>query len=187
MLPERKLLTLIDLDAIDDDNRYELIDGDLYLLAAPAPPHVLVSSRLLKKIQSYLGNGRCEAFHAPADVYLFNRPGDPDSDITTVVQPDLFVVCDSQQIGKQGFYGPPTLVVEILSPSTAGIDRFIKYEKYQRAGVQEYWIVDPQHRIVSVYTLTDGRYGGGVAYSGTLCSGVFPGLEVPLSEIFPES
>ena len=83
--------------------------------------------------------------------------------------------------------GPPTLVVEILSPSTAGIDRFIKYEKYQRAGVQEYWIVDPQHRIVSVYTLTDGRYGGGVAYSGTLCSGVFPGLEVPLSEIFPES
>lgn len=142
---------------------------------------------MLKKIQSYLGNGRCEAFHAPADVYLFNRPGDPDSDITTVVQPDLFVVCDSQQIGKQGFYGPPTLVVEILSPSTAGIDRFIKYEKYQRAGVQEYWIVDPQHRIVSVYTLTDGRYGGGVAYSGTLCSGVFPGLEVPLSEIFPES
>ena len=187
MLPERKMLTLAGLDAIDDDNRYELIDGELYLLAAPRPMHAAVSSSLLAAIHNYLGKGRCRVFHAPADVYIFNQPGDSSQDITTVVQPDLFVICNPKQIGERGFYGPPTLVVEILSPSTADMDRFVKYEKYQCAGVQEYWIVDPQHRIVSVYTLTDGRYGGGVAYSGTLCSGVFPGLEGPLSEIFPES
>jgi len=180
------MLTLTDLDAIDDGNRYELIHGDIYLLAAPAAPHVLVSSRLLKCIQSYLGNGRCEAFHAPADVYLFNRPGDPGNSITTVVQPDLFVICDPKQIGERGFYGPPTLVIEILSPSTAAMDRFIKYEKYQQAGVKEYWIVDPQHRTASVYTLTDGRYGAGESFGSVLHSAVFPGLEIPLGEIIPD-
>lgn len=187
MLSERKKLTATDLDAMDDDNRYELIDGTLYLLAAPASSHVIVSSRLLKSIQGYLGNGRCEAFHAPADVYIFNQPGDAGDNITTVVQPDLFVICDSMQIGERGFYGPPTLVIEILSPSTAAMDRLVKYEKYQQAGVKEYWIVDPQQELASVYTLTEGRYGGGESFRSTLRSAVFPGLEVPLGEIFPGS
>lgn len=189
MLPERERLTLIDLDTLDDKNRYELIDGEMYLLAAPVPMHVVVSSRLLRSIQHYLGNGRCEAFHSPADVYIFNQPGDSSGDITTVLQPDLFVICDPKQIGERGFYGPPTLAVEILSPSTAAMDRFVKYEKYQQAGVKEYWIVDPSHKTVSVYTLTDGRYGGGEAFSSTqtLYSAVFPGLEIPLGEIFPDT
>lgn len=182
------MLTLTDLDAIDDDKRYELIDGNLYLLAAPRPIHTAISSALLAAVHNFLGKGRCRIFHAPADVYIFNQPGDSSEDITTVLQPDLFVICNPRQIGERGFYGPPTLVIEILSPSTAAMDRFVKYEKYQRSGVQEYWIVDPQHKTASVYTLTDGRYGGGVAFSSAqaLCSAVFPGLEIPLQEVFPD-
>lgn len=187
MLPERKPLTLMDLNAIDDDNRYELIDGELYLLAAPRPVHTAISSSLLAAVHNYLGKGRCRIFHSPADVYIFNQPGDASEDITTVVQPDLFVICDPRQIGERGFYGPPTLAVEILSPSTAAMDRLVKYEKYQQAGVKEYWIVDPQQELASVYTLTDGRYGAGESFRSTLRSAVFPGLEVPLGEIFPGS
>lgn len=183
------MLTLTDLDALDEENRYELIDGEPYLLAAPRPVHTAISSALLAAVHNYLGKGRCRVFHSPADVYIFNQPGDSSGDITTVLQPDLFVICDPKQIGERGFYGPPTLAVEILSPSTAAMDRFVKYEKYQQAGVKEYWIVDPSHKTVSVYTLTDGRYGGGEAFSSTqtLYSAIFPGLEIPLGEIFPDT
>ena len=143
MLPQRKPLTLYDLNEMDDDNRYELIDGELYLLAAPRPAHTIISSSLLARIHNFLGKGPCQVFHAPADVFLFNQPEDSGDAITTIVQPDLFVICDPRQIGERGFFGPPKLAVEILSPSTAGMDRFVKYHQYQRAGVEEYWIVDP--------------------------------------------
>ena len=188
MLPQRKPLTLYDLNEMDDDNRYELIDGELYLLAAPRPAHTIISSSLLARIHNFLGKGPCQVFHAPADVYLFNQPEDSGDAITTIVQPDLFVICDPRQIGERGFFGPPKLAVEILSPSTAGMDRFVKYHQYQRAGVEEYWIVDPKNKIVSIYPLTDGLYGAGEAFSSlqTLRSETFPGLEIPLQEIFPE-
>ena len=188
MIPEKKGLTLADLLAIDDDNRYELIDGELYLLTTPVPAHVIVSSNLVWELFSFFDEKNGNIYFAPADICLFHQPKDADSDIYTVVQPDIFVICDPSQIGEKRFYGPPTLIVEILSPSTASMDRFVKYLKYQEAGVKEYWIVDPKHKNVSVYTLRDGHYAAGEAYNSgeVLHSETFAGLEVPLGGIFPD-
>jgi len=75
-----------------------------------------------------------------------------------VVQPDLLVVCDRNKLDKRGCNGAPDLIIEILSPSSASCDRVLKFNRYLRAGVREYWIVDPEYRTVSGHVLENGKY-----------------------------
>ncbi|MDP1831071.1 MAG: Uma2 family endonuclease [Geothrix sp.] len=138
------------------DGRWEIINGVAYdMTPAPSPDHQRIASRLhvalvnaLEEARLKPGGGECETFFAPIDVFL-------DSGI---VQPDLLVVCDPAKISTRGIEGAPDLVVEILSPSTAGKDVTRKRWTYEAAGVPEYLIVDPDERVGLLLNLAGGRY-----------------------------
>jgi len=124
----------------DDGNRYEVIDGVLYMSTSPSLFHQWISSRVYKALERQLGETDVAfVFYAPAGVFM---PGaDP-------VQPDLVVVRaeDRERLRDEHFHGVPALLVEILSPSNAAFDLRTKRAAYARAGVPEYWIVRPTER-----------------------------------------
>ena len=130
----------------DDGNRYEAIEGDLYMTPAPSILHHRLTRALYEALKPLLtAPRRGELFWAPVGVE-FPSTGEG-------VQPDLFFVSDEHRsrIGEHGIVGAPDLVVEILSPSTASHDRGIKRRLYERQGVGEYWIVDPDENVVDVW------------------------------------
>ncbi|MBP3040862.1 Uma2 family endonuclease [Bacillaceae bacterium Marseille-Q3522] len=137
------------------DKRCEVLDGRIISMApSPLPEHQSVSTQLSIEIGSYLRGKRCQIFSAPIDVYLFdNSKNWVDDTVKNWVIPDIIVVCDSSKIMKNGISGAPDLVVEIISPSTAKIDRMDKRLAYQRAGVKEYWIIDPYNKTLETYLL----------------------------------
>jgi len=138
----------------DDSDRYEIIDGFAYAMSpAPTPAHQSVSGGIYRQLASFLADKPCKVFYAPLDVRL-----DPYGMDDTVVQPDITVVCDKRIIAKQGIAGVPTMVVEVLSPTSVSHDTRVKFELYRRFGVPEYWIVDPEHGQVQVHNLRDGEY-----------------------------
>ena len=100
------------------------------------------------QLKSYISRnqGKCAVILAPCDVQL-------DMDDKTIIQPDVMVVCDRDKIGKL-IYGAPDFVVEVLSPSTKILDGTIKFDKYTKAGVKEYWLVDPEKQKIVKYDLT---------------------------------
>ena len=151
---EDKRFTYADYEGWDDENRYELIDGIAYMMAAPTTAHQSILGELHRQFANYLKGKQCRVFLAPYDVCL-NGLGDEDY---TVVQPDVLVVCDESKIDKKRCNGAPDMTIEILSPSTSKRDLFLKLEKYQLAGVREYWIVDPDAKAVNVHILENGRY-----------------------------
>ena len=155
-LPEKcQRYTYADYCTWDDDERWELIDGVPYAMSpAPSPAHQTVSSNIHYQLFNFLKGKPCKLFPAPFDVRL-NAAGDFDDD---VVQPDIVVVCDRSKIDNKGCNGVPDMVIEILSPSTAKHDKVLKFNTYKRAGVREYWIVDPDYKTVQVYILENGRY-----------------------------
>ena len=132
----------------DDGNRYEVIDGELFVTPAPSSIHQRVSARLGTELRVFATNQHRlgEVLYAPLDVIL----GEAD-----YVQPDIIFLRKERGtlLTKRGIEGPPDLVVEILSPTTAIRDRTIKRERYARHGVPEYWIVDTVARRVEVYHL----------------------------------
>ena len=140
--------TLDDYYALPDERRVELIDGVFYDMSAPAVIHQKILGELFILFRECADahEGECEVYLSPCDVRL-------DCDNRTMVQPDLFVICRSYDLGAKAFDGAPDLTLEILSPSTRAKDMLLKLHKYQNAGVKEYWIVDPDHSTVLVYDL----------------------------------
>nr|MCR5103690.1 Uma2 family endonuclease [Eubacterium sp.] len=126
--------------------RIEMIDGTFYDMAAPTTIHQDISGIIYFKFQEYImkNRGNCKTYIAPTDVQL-------DRDEKTVVQPDIFVVCNRDQITKERVLGAPDLVVEVLSPSNFLMDLVIKFKKYKNAGVREYWVIVPEEKQVIVY------------------------------------
>jgi len=140
-----------------EGERWELIGGVAYAMSpAPRVPHQRLARDLINEITSFLKGKTCEPFVAPVDVFL--PKGDPKSS-DTVVQPDVFVVCDPDKILDDGIHGAPDFVVEVLSDSTAYKDLSVKKALYEHSGVREYWLVNPQNGSVFTYELIDGRYG----------------------------
>ncbi len=135
----------------DDGNRYEAIEGDLYVTPAPTPRHQILLLRLYDALRPLLTRPRGVLLVAPVGVEF------PDT--REGVQPDLLFVSRERLgiIGDASVRGAPDLVIEILSPSTAGRDRTIKLELYERQGVREYWIVDPAEGAVDVWRFGEER------------------------------
>ena len=183
-LREEKLYTYADYCAWDDDARYELIDGIAYAMApGPSLGHQSIIGKIHLQIGQFLRGKPCKVFLSPFDVRL-NGDGDDDD---TVVQPDIVVVCDSSKLDKKGCNGAPDLAVEVLSPSSTKHDRVLKFHAYQRAGVREYWIVDPDSKTVSVHILEDGRYvSSAYADTDTAPVHVLDGCTINLTEVFEE-
>ena len=145
---ENRLYTLEDYLRLPDDQRVELIDGVFYDMAAPTTIHQSIAGFLHKKFLDFVmaNKGPCFPFISPVDVQL-------DCDDKTVVQPDVLVVCDRTKYKNGRIFGAPDLVIEVLSPSTRRKDMQLKMYKYAGAGVREYWMVDPDKKLVVQYDL----------------------------------
>ena len=174
--------TYADYCTWDDSERWELIDGVPYAMApAPTWQHQGISVVLSGQLREFLKGKPCNVFTAPFDVRL--NANDEDD---TVVQPDLVVICDRSKLSGTGCIGAPDLVIEILSPSTARHDKWIKLQQYQLAGVREYWIVDPDSQTVSAHLLENGKYTV-AAYGDSAPVTVLPGCEINLEDVFADA
>ena len=160
--------------------RYEIIDGTAYAMAAPSRLHQKVSVELLRQLANFLRGKSCEVYSAPFAVRL-----GIDSFDDTVVEPDLLVVCDESKHDGKSVKGAPDLIIEILSPFNTKHDTVTKARWYRKAGVREYWIVDPATKTVQVCILANGRYLISDYGDGDIISvHVLDGCEINLSEVF---
>jgi Uma2 family endonuclease len=164
----------------DDGQRYEIIGGTLYMAPAPGERHQSAFGWFFHYLFVHVQiSGLGRVYGAPFDVRL----GDG-----TVVQPDVLVVLDANvgRITPEGVYGPPDLVVEIASPGTATYDRDRKLHAYERGGVPEYWIADPNARTIEVFVAEQGVYRslGVFQGQGLLPSRVVPNMPVRVAQFF---
>ena len=163
-----------------EEVRYELIDGEAYLMApAPAVSHQEVAGEIYFQLRRALEGKPCRVLIAPVDVRL-PRDNDADEAIDTVVQPDVLVVCDETKVSERGVRGAPDWVVEVLSPATAGHDQVKKRRVYERHGVKEYWLVHPTDRVLTIYRLAGEEYGKPDVQEllGETPVGVLPGVVI---------
>ena len=166
----------------DDETRYELIDGVIYMMSSPSQAHQDILGELHGRLWSFLRGKPCKVYQAPFDVRL-----NADTADDTVVQPDLLVVCDMKKLDGKACVGAPDMVIEVLSPSTSKKDKTTKLNHYLKAGVRELWIVDPDDKTVTVYILKNGEYIVR-AYddSGTVPVHVLDGCQINLKEVFAQ-
>lgn len=187
LLKSAATFTYADYCRWPDDERWELIEGEAYGMAAPGRAHQTVVGELFVQIGLYLRGKPCRPFVAPFDVRL-PRGNETDDDVTTVVQPDISVICDPAKLDERGCRGTPDWVIEVLLPSTAAKDQIQKLAAYERAGVREVWLVHPTDHVVIVYTAgADNHYGKPAIHetTGTLAPGLFPDLLIEWGLIFP--
>jgi Uma2 family endonuclease len=190
-LDENEQYTYADYLRWFDDVRRELINGIIHVMSAPWTKHAKTSGKLYRLITTFLeeNQGPCNVFYAPFDVRLPVDGKTADRQITTVVQPDICVVCDPAKIDKKGCIGAPDFIIEITSPSTKKHDWTTKFFRYESAGVKEYWIVDLKTEIIHTFVMQDtGRYGTGKQYAGKQKAPVhtLPGLTVNVGVLFEE-
>lgn len=177
MLPEKRRLTFEDYRSWGDDQSWELIDGQPYLMSSPSSLHQMLSTSLILELGPFFQGIGCRLFHAPMDLKLSE---------VDVVQPDLMVVCDPAQIRAGHIEGPPRLIVELLSPTTQRHDRVRKLNLYARSGVNECWLVTPHPFMLEVLHNREGVFSAVGAYTehGILRSPGFPTVALDLSRLY---
>ena len=171
-----------------DENtcQYELIDGQIYMLAGPRVPHQRIVTVLLGMILSFFEDTPCSPFVAPLDVKLYGESACFE-DNPNVVQPDILVMCDTENVDEDGIYqGIPSLVVEVLSPSTKSKDIIIKTHLYMTSGIHEYWVVDNEaHHLIINYFEERKLKDQKVYKTGEIaCSSYFEGLVADTGKLF---
>ena len=176
----KKHYTYADYYGINDDKRYEVMEGDIMMVPAPATRHQKISGRIYRIMANFVfDNGLGEIFDAPTDVVLSDD---------VVVQPDILFISKERAgiIGEQAIMGAPDLVVEIISPSSSFNDSVRKRELYQKFGVKEYWLVFPDEKAIEVLTLEDGIYRElcSAKEEGAVRSKLLQGFEVELKGVF---
>ena len=176
-------LTYEDYLNTPDDQRWELLGGELIMVPSPSFAHQKIAGRLFSFLDRFVDEKALgDVIIAPFDVVL--SP-------TNVLQPDLLFVSNSQRsiITAKNIQGSPELVVEIISPSSANMDREVKRTIYAEHGVQEYWLVDPDARTISVLALQCNTFReiGNYRATDSLSSPTLPSLTLDLHSIFPSS
>ncbi|SCM83679.1 conserved hypothetical protein [uncultured Sporomusa sp.] len=173
-----------------EEERWEIIDGIAYMQATPSPLHQRISGNLYFALHGYFRNKPCQAFAAPFTVRLPMDNGKTDETSNrNIVEPDLVVVCDSSKLDNNGYAGAPTLIVEIVSKTSVKRDHLLKLNKYEQAGVKEYWIIDPETQSIMSYILNEqGSYGKpnirAITDDDDISSNAFPELTIKLKDIF---
>jgi prevent-host-death family protein len=163
------------------ENRYEYIDGKVYLLASPSYDHQRIIMEIINVLYNYFKGKKCRPLTAPFDVTL------TIDNNKNVVQPDIMVICDTENINEKGRYtGIPTLVLEVLSESTQKKDMLKKLNLYLDAGITEYWIINPWRKEVYLYAFAEQDIKEYRVYQGaeTAQSSTFEGLVIPLEQLF---
>lgn len=163
--------------------RVELFKGKIFAMSpAPARLHQEVLRNLYDKFSVAFKGQKCKLYFAPFDVRLPSK----DGKITTVVQPDLCVICDTEKLDDKGCIGAPDLVVEIVSPGNSKREMKNKLSLYEEAGVLEYWVVLPSEKAIFIYVLEDGKYRPLKPFfeGDVFNSVIFPNLEVDANAVF---
>ena len=172
--------TIEDYIKLPEGARVELIDGNLYDMAAPTTLHQKIAAEILYLFESFIrtNDGPCVPFIAPTDVQL-------DCDDKTMVQPDVFVVCDREKIRKARVFGAPDFAIEVVSPSNWNMDMSVKLNKYKAAGVREYWTVSPEQNAINVYEFEKGDLPCCYTFDDKVPVGIWNGrCEVDFKEIY---
>lgn len=183
-----KRVTYEEFRKITDNNeeRYEYIGGEIYLMSSPGITHQLIHTNIYGDLINWFKGKKCHVFSAPFDVTLAND----EQNSKNVVQPDLLISCDylQQHDENDRYTGIPALVIEILSPSTRSMDQVKKLNVYLDGGVSEYWVVDPRDRKVTLYSFLARQLEDMTLfkYPDVVKSIHFSGLEVPTADIFGE-
>lgn len=171
--------TADDYWALPEGVSAELIDGDLWDLAAPSREHQEIAAELVTDLRLFIREhgGGCKAYQSPFAVNLF-------ADDTTFVEPDVLAVCDRDKLSARGCEGAPDFVVEVVSPSSTGMDYVTKLSLYHEAGVREYWICDPMRRRTHVYRFDVGDDAPAIYPFGTpVPSGTFEGFSIRFADV----
>jgi Uma2 family endonuclease len=166
------------LAAPDDGNRYEILDGELYVSPPPTPLHQRVSKRLQRQLEAHFeARSLGEVFNAPIGLILATHD---------IAEPDLIVVANAAQITERAIEGPPLLVVEVFSPSSRGRDTGVKARRYAELGVPHYWLVGPVARRIECLALESGAYRMSIAVEGDarLTDPAWPDLGIDLAELW---
>ena len=173
-----QIFTLSEYLALPENERMEILEGMPYLLASPSMSHQNCALAFASAFRAALSGKPCQAFIAPLDVFL----DEADERKPTVVQPDVFVVCDRKKLDDRGCHGAPDLIIEVLSPGTRQHDLVRKMNLYRRYGVREYWTVEAQ------FVLDDKGYRLAGAYEkgDKVPVQVLEGYTIDLDEIFSE-
>lgn len=171
----------------------ELIKGKIQLMVpAPNVKHQRLSIYLSSSIFNFLENKDCQVFSAPFDVRLYDRTKSllANKEITTVVQPDICVICDKSKLDEQGCNGAPDWIIEILSKGNSEKEVKIKHALYAESGVKEYWLVFPYEEVISQFVLNDknGQYQLTNSYAGDDMAApcLFPDLAIDLTVLFKD-
>lgn len=176
-LAQENLYTIDDIYSLPDGERAELIDGQIYYMAPPSRKHQRIAGEIFAIIREYINthNGSCEVDIAPFAVFL-------NEDDTNYVEPDISVICDKSKLTDKGCSGAPDWIIEIVSPGSRRMDYFTKLFKYRTAGVREYWIVDPDKKLITVYDfeLEDTR---DYTFSNSIKVGIYDDLHINFSDI----
>lgn len=168
------------------DEMVELIKGKVFKqAAAPRVNHQRVSMKISGELFTFLKGKKCEVFSAPFDVRIPSK-SKKNEDITTVVQPDICVICDPEKLDDLGCIGAPDLIIEILSPGNNKKEIQNKFEVYEESGVKEYWVIHPNECTLLVYTLTKGKYQGSrlFTFGDKVTSQAVKGFVLDLDDVF---
>lgn len=167
----------------NEKSRYEYIDGEIFLLASPRTVHQFAVKKLLFTFEQWFEKGECTPIMAPYDITLKSN-----NDDINIVQPDLMIICDlEEKLSEDGYYkGIPILIAEVVSESSRRMDMVKKLNLYMDSGIQEYWIVDPVKKIITIYHMKKGNIINYASFSKdkTVKSFIFEGLTVNSDTVF---
>ena len=179
-ITDRKKITYADYLKIEDNNRYEIFNGELLMVPAPSTDHQEISRNIGFLIWNFVKQkGIGKVFNAPVDVVF---------DDDEVFQPDIIFIKSENQsiIGKNAIQGVPDLIVEIVSPSSTFYDTIEKKDIYRKYGVKEYWIIFPDEKVIEVLSLEKGEYLEFCKSKkeGIVKSKILEGLEINSKDVF---
>ncbi len=160
----------------NDGRRYEILDGELYVNPAPVPRHQIIVGNIYFALRSKLGD--CHVICSPIDVVFAND---------SVTQPDVIAIKSERRsiIGEKNIQGAPNLVVEVLSEGTRQMDEIVKRKLYERFGVDEYWIVDPERELVKIHRREGTAFAGATEIrGGAITSPQFTGFTLDVTDVF---
>ncbi|HNW35441.1 MAG TPA: Uma2 family endonuclease [Candidatus Ozemobacteraceae bacterium] len=181
--------TYADYLASPENERWEIIDGESFKMAPiPGSAHQEISAKLVDLLRAFFRDRPGRVIQAPVDVRL-PKPRESVERTTTVVHPDILVVCDEEKIDERGLKGAPDLIIEILSSAAASHDRIRKRDIYEKHGVKEFWLVSPGDRSVTIFRLTpNGAFRPPEIKDCDRLKvkvSIFPGLAIDFSEVLP--
>lgn len=176
--PQPQIITLEQYEALPEDVRAEVFDGQIFYMASPSQDHQTISTELTTILNSYIksSKGACRVFHAPFDVKLSDTP-------LTIVQPDLIIVCDRDKLDGKRCNGAPDFIIEIVSPGNPADDYIRKLYYYKNAGVREYWIVDPRRKTVTVNYFEKNKLNIQYSFDSTIKVNIYDNLYINFSDI----